>query len=144
MSFSLTPFFILCKENIGLKTMKRLYSTSLIFCLAIFFAESISAQSISKRPVFSIIHNAGVTDLTAYESALRDAPLFEFMKVNAPSEIVFDNGIRVTLLSLNELKAMGSKFEIEEFNTVTDLRNYVFYLNRDGSLGWRKTGSAPK
>lgn len=114
-----------------------------IFCLVFFTAFAAKAQT-PKTPLFRLLDGQAPANWEAYKQALTNAPLYLFMKPSVENVLVFDNGMKVSIITLEQLLEMGSMLETGSYSPITDLRNVIFSLEANGQLSWKKQESSPK
>ncbi len=108
-----------------------------LFLILAFFSHKSNAQSKSfKENAFKIIKTAGVTNLSAYEKALKVPDIESFRYKTKRNTLAFDNGITVELLSAQELFIKGEAVEPNNYSDSRDKKYIqpIFHLADNGSL----------
>lgn len=101
--------------------MKNL--NTLIFCVLLLSGwNNVFGQTYDADATYSVVDDAGIEDLSPFHQALQSAELTTYRNSDSRRVLKFKNGLKVELLSINELLALGLPVN-ESLRQASDTRN---------------------
>lgn len=101
----------------------------------IVFGISSSAFS-QEKSTFKIIDNGSVKDINLYEEAVKKADMENYRYKTKRNIIEFDNGLKVELLSAQEMFILNLKVDMNNYSDTRDPKYIqpIFHLTDQGTL----------
>lgn len=90
----------------------------------------------TENSTFSITDKGSVSDSKPYEEAIKKADMEIYRCKTKRNTIVFDNGLKVELISAAEMFALGMKVSINDYSDTRapHFIQPIFHLNDNGTL----------
>jgi hypothetical protein len=116
-------------------TMKK-RSPAFIFSLFIGAFSILLLSFTTPAGSYRFLNPETVTDLTPYSAALEKADMDRYRYIDERNIIVFESGLKVELLSANEMTALGMQVRTERVRTAKPGfdTGSVFKIAADGTL----------
>ena len=106
------------------------------FLSSIFLIVALSLSGYAQKGTYSIVQKSDVKNIKEYEKAMDDANFDSYRFIDKRRKLVFESGVVIELLSVNELKEKNIAVDESKaiLNLPKDYKEPIFKLTDNGHI----------